>query len=126
MIAFLIVISLSIGYFTLSGLKPQIELDPKIKLKLYTNGEKNELDRNNAYARAGELLTFDGTTSHGPIKHYIWDFGSITGKFIITTGDILKVLKHNDPKKVAFLMPQTHGPCRFGQYNKMQKIIIRN
>lgn len=45
--------------------------------------------------------------------------------FIITTGDILKVLKHNDPKKVAFLMPQTHGPCRFGQYNKMQKIIIK-
>lgn len=45
--------------------------------------------------------------------------------FIITTGDILKTLKYNDPKKVAFLMPLTHGPCRFGQYNKMQKIIIK-
>ena len=45
--------------------------------------------------------------------------------FIITTGDILKTLKHNDPKKAAFLMPMTHGPCRFGQYNKMQKIIIK-
>ncbi len=45
--------------------------------------------------------------------------------FIITTGDIIKTLKHNDPKKVAFLMPQTYGPCRFGQYNKMQKIIIK-
>ena len=45
--------------------------------------------------------------------------------FIITTGDIIKTLKHNDPKKTAFLMAQTYGPCRFGQYNKMQKIIIK-
>ena len=45
--------------------------------------------------------------------------------FIITTGDIIKTLNNSDPKKAAFLMPQTHGPCRFGQYNKMQKIIIR-
>ncbi len=45
--------------------------------------------------------------------------------FIITTGDIIKTLKHNDPKKSAFLMAQTYGPCRFGQYNTMQKIIIK-
>ena len=45
--------------------------------------------------------------------------------FIITTGDIIKTLKYNDPKKSAFLMAQTYGPCRFGQYNKMQKIIIK-
>ena len=45
--------------------------------------------------------------------------------FIITTGDIIKTLKNGDPAKSAFLMPQTNGPCRFGQYNKMQKIIIR-
>ncbi|MGM0365171.1 MAG: acyl-CoA dehydratase activase [Actinomycetota bacterium] len=45
--------------------------------------------------------------------------------FIITTGDILKTLKNNDPKTCAFLMPLTYGPCRFGQYNKMQKIIIQ-
>ncbi|MBN2072601.1 MAG: CoA activase [Actinobacteria bacterium] len=45
--------------------------------------------------------------------------------FIITTGDIIKTLRNNDPQKAAFLMPQTYGPCRFGQYNRMQKIIIR-
>ncbi|MBN1298941.1 MAG: CoA activase [Actinobacteria bacterium] len=44
--------------------------------------------------------------------------------YIVTTGDILKTLKHNDPEKCAFLMPLTHGPCRFGQYNKMQKILL--
>ena len=45
--------------------------------------------------------------------------------FIITTGDMIKILKHNDHKKVAFLMPLTYGPCRFGQYNKLQNIIIK-
>ena len=45
--------------------------------------------------------------------------------YILTTGDILKTLKYNDPKKCAFLMPLTHGPCRFGQYNKMQKILLK-
>ena len=45
--------------------------------------------------------------------------------YILTTGDILKTLKHNDPKKCAFFMPLTHGPCRFGQYNKMQKILLQ-
>lgn len=45
--------------------------------------------------------------------------------FIITTGDILKTLKYNNPAKSAFLMPLTYGPCRFGQYNKMQKILLK-
>ena len=45
--------------------------------------------------------------------------------FIITTGDMIKVLKYHDPKKVAFFMPLTYGPCRFGQYNKLQNIIIK-
>lgn len=44
--------------------------------------------------------------------------------FIITTGDMLKVLKYNDPEKVAFFMPLTYGPCRFGQYNCMQRILL--
>ena len=45
--------------------------------------------------------------------------------YILTTGDILKTLKYNDPSKCAFLMPLTHGPCRFGQYNQMQKILLK-
>ncbi len=70
-----------------------------------------------------EMLYSDDETLELGRRHTL---GKECYPFIITTGDILKVLKHNDPKKVAFLMPQTHGPCRFGQYNKMQKIIIRD
>ncbi len=44
--------------------------------------------------------------------------------FIITTGDMLKTLKYNDPEKTAFFMPLTYGPCRFGQYNRLQRIIL--
>jgi len=45
--------------------------------------------------------------------------------FILTTGDMLKTLKYNDPDKIAFFMPLTYGPCRFGQYNRLQRIILQ-
>jgi predicted nucleotide-binding protein (sugar kinase/HSP70/actin superfamily) len=31
-----------------------------------------------------------------------------------------------DPAKVSFFMPAHGGPCRFGQYNKFQRIIMEN
>ena len=68
-----------------------------------------------------EVMMSDDETLELGRKHTL---GKECYPFIITTGDILKTLKHNDPEKCAFLMPLTHGPCRFGQYNKMQKILI--
>ena len=29
-----------------------------------------------------------------------------------------------DPSKVSFFMPDHNGPCRFGQYNKFQRILF--
>ncbi len=45
---------------------------------------------------------------------------------ICTTGSFLKKLTEPglDTKKVSFFMPDHNGPCRFGQYNKLQKIIF--
>ena len=43
---------------------------------------------------------------------------------VITTGDMIKILKHKNPKEVAFLMPITYGPCRFGQYCRLQRLIL--
>ena len=43
---------------------------------------------------------------------------------IITTGDMMKILKHKEPKEVAFFMPTTYGPCRFGQYCRLQRLIL--
>ncbi len=45
---------------------------------------------------------------------------------ICTTGNFLKKLYEPgiDPKKVSFFMPDHNGPCRFGQYNKLQRIVF--
>jgi predicted CoA-substrate-specific enzyme activase len=66
------------------------------------------------------LLSDDETLALGR-KHTL---GKECYPCIITTGDMLKTLKYNDPKKVAFFMPTTMGPCRFGQYNKLQRMIL--
>ncbi|MFQ6094071.1 MAG: acyl-CoA dehydratase activase-related protein, partial [bacterium] len=46
--------------------------------------------------------------------------------FIVTTGDILKKVREPefDPSRAAFLMPSASGPCRFGQYGRMHRIIL--
>jgi predicted nucleotide-binding protein (sugar kinase/HSP70/actin superfamily) len=45
---------------------------------------------------------------------------------IITTGDILKKSYHTDFKagQSAFFMPSAKGPCRFGQYNKLHRMVL--
>ena len=43
----------------------------------------------------------------------------------ITTGDMLEVIKTEDPDKVAFFMPGACGPCRFGMYSCMHRLILR-
>ncbi len=47
---------------------------------------------------------------------------------ICTTGSFLKKLMEPgvDPSKVSFFMPDHNGPCRFGEYNKLQRIIFDN
>lgn len=45
---------------------------------------------------------------------------------IATTGSFIRKLMEPgiDPKKVAFFMPDHNGPCRFGHYNRLQRIIF--
>ena len=45
---------------------------------------------------------------------------------IATTGSFLQKLMEPgiDPKKTAFFMPDHNGPCRFGHYNKLQRILF--
>jgi predicted CoA-substrate-specific enzyme activase len=45
---------------------------------------------------------------------------------ICTTGSFLSKLMEPgiDPTKVSFFMPDHNGPCRFGQYNKFQRILF--
>lgn len=45
---------------------------------------------------------------------------------ICTTGSFIKKMMEPgfDPKKVSFFMPDHNGPCRFGQYNRFQRILF--
>ena len=50
----------------------------------------------------------------------------------VTTGDILFFLKKEkeslgedfNPENYVFFMPESEGPCRFGMYNKYQRIVL--
>ncbi len=43
----------------------------------------------------------------------------------ITAGDMLSVLKKTQPSKAAFFMPGGIGPCRFGMYNCMHRLVLK-
>jgi predicted CoA-substrate-specific enzyme activase len=45
---------------------------------------------------------------------------------ICTTGSFIKKLMEpgSDPSRMSFFMPDHNGPCRFGQYNHLQRIIF--
>jgi predicted CoA-substrate-specific enzyme activase len=45
---------------------------------------------------------------------------------IITTGDIVKKTQAADfdADHAAFFMPSASGPCRFGQYNKLHRLVL--
>ena len=45
----------------------------------------------------------------------------------VTSGDMLKVISDQscDPDKTAFLMPAASGPCRFGMYSCLHRLILR-
>jgi len=44
----------------------------------------------------------------------------------ITTGDMVKIVleKGFDPDRAAFFMPSGEGPCRFGQYNMLHRLVL--
>ena len=45
---------------------------------------------------------------------------------IVSSGDILKKVNEPgfDPKKAAFFLPDGGGPCRFGQYSRLNRMIL--
>jgi predicted CoA-substrate-specific enzyme activase len=46
---------------------------------------------------------------------------------ILTAGDMLRKIREPgfDPKRAAFFMPSGTGPCRFGQYNTLHRMILK-
>jgi len=46
--------------------------------------------------------------------------------FVVTTGDLIKKIRSPgfNPSRSAFFMPSADGPCRFGQYNVTQRLLL--
>ncbi|MCE5240973.1 acyl-CoA dehydratase activase [bacterium] len=59
-----------------------------------------------------------------------WGRKYTTGKecfpCIVTTGDMVKYMMHHPDERdqVAFFMGGSGGPCRFGQYNALQRMVL--
>ena len=59
-----------------------------------------------------------------------WGRKFTTGKecypCIVTTGDMVKYVKRPDfdPERTIFFMPAGSGPCRFGQYNMLNRVVL--
>ena len=59
-----------------------------------------------------------------------WGRKFTTGKecypCIVTTGDMVKYAKRPDfdPERTLFFMPAGSGPCRFGQYNMLHRVVL--
>jgi len=46
---------------------------------------------------------------------------------IVTTGDMLREIERPDfdPERAAFFMPGGSGPCRFGQYHYLHRLVLK-
>lgn len=57
-----------------------------------------------------------------------WTSGKECYPTILTTGDLIKLINRPDfdPEKGVFFMPDGSGPCRFGQYNRLHRKILRD
>ncbi len=75
-----------------------------VKVEILPPYDEKDLEYGRRYTRGGECLPF-----------------------ILTTGGFIRFIKENpdfDPDKSVFLMPTSSGPCRFGQYFNVQKLIL--
>ena len=47
---------------------------------------------------------------------------------VLTTGDLIKLINSPgfDPSKSIFFMPDSGGPCRFGQYNRFHRKLLKD
>ncbi|MBI5826936.1 MAG: CoA activase, partial [Deltaproteobacteria bacterium] len=100
----------------------------KLKKKLYL---PNMADGVYAMAAAFQACGIDAEVMPEPDEESLkWGRRYTSGRecypCILTTGDMVKISRKDgfDPESTAFFMPSGSGPCRFGQYNRYQRLIL--
>ncbi|MEK6759898.1 MAG: acyl-CoA dehydratase activase [Deltaproteobacteria bacterium] len=99
-----------------------------IKKKLYL---PNMTDGVHAMAAAFQACGIDAEVMPMPDNESLkWGRRYTSGRecypCITTTGDMVKIVREKefDPERTAFFMPSGAGPCRFGQYNRYQRLVL--
>ncbi len=100
----------------------------KLKKTLYL---PNMADGAYAMAAAFQACGIDAVVMPEPDEESLkWGRRYTSGRecypCILTTGDMVKISRQEgfDPERTAFFMPSGSGPCRFGQYNRYQRLIL--
>ena len=109
-------------------LKKEVLKRTNIKKKLYI---PNMADGAHAIAAAFQACGIDAHVMPMPDEASLkWGRRFTSGKecypCILTTGDMVKVVREEgfDRDRTAFFMPSGNGPCRFGQYNRYQRLVL--
>ncbi|MGQ9629187.1 MAG: acyl-CoA dehydratase activase [bacterium] len=76
-----------------------------------------------AYGHSAEVMVSDDETLRIGREH---SSGKECLPYVITTGDMVKVTRRPDfdPDRSAFFIAATSGPCRFGLYNEVQRMVL--
>lgn len=123
------------GYKEINN-KKSVKIPVTHKIEITTNNDRTlyfPYMRDSAYAAAAACRAVGMKAEVLPAqdeKDLEWGRKFTNGQecfpMICTTGSFLKKLNEKgiDPEKVSFFMPDHGGPCRFGQYNKLQRNIF--
>ncbi len=122
------------GYLKVSGMR---EIEPK-----YIHNTENKVEGRTLYlpyardtvhalAAASRLCGFKSEVLPMPGAYEIELARKLTNgqecfPFVATLGTFIMKLQEPgaDPSKMTFFMPDHNGPCRFGDYNKLHRIIF--
>jgi len=114
--------------FKPAELKNEVLERTKIRTKLYL---PNMADGSHGIVAAFQACGIDAEVIPMPDEESLkWGRRYTSGRecypCILTTGDMVKITKRDDfdPAKSAFFMPSGNGPCRFGQYNRYQRLVL--
>ena len=121
---------------SIKNIKGKIKIDARDKGILKRTNIKKKIylpymaDGAYAIAAAFQSAGIDAEVMDMPDEVLKWGRRYTSGRecypCIITTGDMVKKIKDKgfDREGSAFFMPSGNGPCRFGQYNRYQRLIL--
>jgi len=121
---------------SLKNFEPKLEKAPIPKALIHSKNNRTVFIPNmtdHAYALRAAFLAcgVDAEVMHESDQRTLnlgrkYTSGKECYPFILTTGDMVKRLRSKDfdRERSAFFMPTANGPCRFGQYHNLHRMVL--